>query len=393
MKQKVKKYIGGRVVCIVVMVICVLLAALYGTVQLSGGRQLKDGDIPHIGKKTYIAIVDDRFSNVVKQNDLVFGSVRDSYAVNDVVAVRLSVSDMITVVPNTCGDVAVVQIVEASENTYAVVYDDVESKFHVTTDAVLCHIDYKVPYFGMAMEWMLSPMSFLFWLLLPILVFVLCIVIIAYLKEKYLRSMVVTQKVLPVEKPQPPKAQKPVTRSSPGEEKEVRQPKAAHPLLSGEEESAFPKFMELPSDENDSLASEISKKIAEISAQEKEDREKLNRQLSEAMEAAKKGSGEKPEAAKPFVMPKTTVVYEVGEQSAQVKQEETVSDDDLDLMMLQDKIENIINNNNRRLENEVEQKLRGLGTEKEKAQRELEKTREFFISPEHLHQSSKRGTP
>ncbi len=387
MKEKIRKYIGGRVVCVVIIVLCVLLMAVYGLIQIFAARQLDDREIPHIGSKTYISITDDRFSDKVYQGSLVLGTVKEEYSVGEIVAVRLSDSDLVTVVPNTCGNIAVVQIVSAAENTYAVAYNDTDTLFYVTEDAVLSDIGFQLSYLGVVMEWMLSPMSFLFWLILPLLVLVLCIVVIAYLKEKHLRSVIAGHKLVQKESAEETKPQE---ESKAKEEKtDKTAPKTAHPLLSGEEgDNTFPVFKELPSKENDSLANEISKKIAAISAQEQADRETLNLQLNAAMDAAKKGTSVPVSKSKTQI--KTTVVYEVGEQKAQVKEAENVSDDDLDLMMLQDKIENIIHNNNRRLENEVEQKLRGLGTEKEKAQRELEKTREFFISPEHLSQSAKK---
>lgn len=387
MKQKIKKYGFWKFVSVLVIVLSALMICAYGTVSLFAKRQMDASQMPQLGNQCYIAITDEQFSDKVDLNAMVFGKARDTYYVGDVVAVKLTASDMVKVVPNTCGDIAVVQVVALSETTFAVAYNDISVPFSVGEDAVLCGIDMQMSYLGYVMTLMLIPMSFLFFLVLPILLIVLFIVVLAYLKEKTLRSGVEYQRYLTDTEEEKVEAKVPLTKT---EEKPVEPAKGDHPLLSGkEDEMVFPKLVD-----NNDLAEQIAKKIAMISAQEQKDRETLSEGEKLAWNIPPVESTRVLRAAEPTgsvpAQPKTTVVYQVGEQLAQVKQPEPeVTEDDIDLMLLQDKIENIIHNNNRRLEDEVEQKLRGLGTEKEKAQRELEKTREFFISPAHLNQHKK----
>lgn len=379
MKQKIKKYGWSRAACILIIVVSVLVMCAYGLVQLFAVRQMKQGNMPQILGKTYIAVVDEQFSDKIKKNALVLGSEKESYEPGNIVAVRLNESNLVTVQPNTCADIAVVQIISASDATYSVAYNDAEQVFYVSQDAVLCSINYQLSGIGVLMVWMTKPMAFLFWLVMPLLLIVLCAVIIAYLREKYLSGVASLQ--MPVTKVQKPK----VDKKAPEKESEPGKQGSFHPLLAGEETE--PSFTDLPEEkENAALADEISSKLSAAFGEDEQNTQVLNEQLNRTMQEIAPQPEDEPVVpqGKAPAAPKTTVVYQVGEQKAAPKQEESISDDDLDLMMLQDKIENIIHNNNRRLENEVEQKLRGLSTEKEQAQRELEKTREFFISPAHL---------
>ena len=377
MKQKVKKYGWSRALCVLTIIVSVLVMCAYGLVQLFAVGQMKQGDMPHISGKTYIAVVDEQFSDKIKKNALVLGSEKESYEPGNIVAVRLNESNLVTVQPNTCADIAVVQIISASDATYSVAYNDAEQVFYVSQDAVLCSVNYQLSSIGVLMVWMTKPMAFLFWLVLPVLLIVLCAVILAYLREKYLSGVASLQ--TPITKVKKPKEDKKAQEK----ESEPKQQGSFHPLLSGEETE--PSFTDLPEEkENAALADEISRKLSTAFGKDEQNAQALNEQIEKTrQEIVPEEEPIVPQGKAPAA-PKTTVVYQVGEQKAAPKQEESVSEDDLDLMLLQDKIENIIHNNNRRLENEVEQKLRGLSTEKERAQRELEKTREFFISPAHL---------
>lgn len=390
MKQGVKKYLVGRVVSVVMIVLSVVVLAVYGMVQLFAVPQMKEGSIPHIGSHTYITVTDEQYSEKVSKNALVLGDVRPDYQPGNIVAVALDASNKVTVKPNTCADIAVVQILDASDTTLTVSYADTEHPFYVAKDAVLCRVSYQIEGLGLLLVWMKAPLSFIFWLILPILMIVLCVTVIAYLREKHLRSLMAHHQYVPKES---------VKKQKKDAGKPTEEVKKSHPLLSGEE--VDPVFADLPKDDadpsvhsadaNETLAAQIAQKIAAVSMQEQRDRENLNQQLNAAMDASKSKEfqSSRDKGSVP-AQPKTTVVYQVGEQKAEVREEPVaVNDDDLDLLMLQDKIETIINNNNRRLENEVESKLRGLSTEKEVKQRELEKTREFFISPEHLLQNRK----
>ncbi len=402
--KKARKNVVSRVLLTIVIVLCAVIICLYGLTSLFVPKKLEQKQMPQIFGKTFIAVTDAQFDTKVQENALVFGTVKESYEVGSIVAVSLSSSDLVSVTPNTCADIAVVQIIESNDATYTVRYNDPEQVFYVGEDAVLSEINFQIAHFGRPLIWMLQPMSYLLWLFLPLLVLILCVVILSYLKEKRRRLNVEYQK----EKAETEKPLKTVKKTTvPKKDAPPQEKKAEHPLLSGNGEQPEFEPEEQPKEESD-LLGQISEKFAQLSKQDESVRESIEQQLeswkasssqpqedshSTVSDSAATDVKEQAEAparsAKAPVgstpaTPKTTVVFQVGEKKAAPKDNREVTDDDLDLIMLQDKIESIINNNNRRMEDEVESKLRGRATEKELAARELEKTREFFISPTHL---------
>ncbi len=394
--KKTRKNVFSRVLLTIVIILCAVIICLYGLVSLFVPKKLEQKQMPQIFGKTFIAVTDAQFDTKVQKNALVFGNIKESYEVGSIVSVALSSSDLVSVTPNTCADIAVVQIIEANDTTYTVRYNDPEQVFYVGEDAVLSEINFQIAHFGKPLIWMLRPRSYLFWLFLPLLVLILCVVILSYLKERRRRLSVERQKeniaseksVKAVKKTTAPK------KDAPPQEK-----KKEHPLLS--KRAVQPEFEpEETSEEENDLLGQISEKFAQLSKQDEKVKESIEQQLDSwknssaqpqeasgnaARTAAEGGNQAKAPVGSAPAAPKTTVVFQVGERKAVPKEERVVTDDDLDLIMLQDKIESIINNNNRRMEDEVESKLRGRATEKELAARELEKTREFFISPTHLN--------
>lgn len=375
--MKTKKYLLSKILCVIMIVVCVVIASTYGVVKLFTEKQLDSGKIPQFGDTAYIAITDDQFSNKVKDNSLVFGKSKDAYVPGDIVAVVLNQSDQIVVTPNACGDVAIVQILEQNDATYLVSYNDTDLSFYIKQDAILCGITYQITGLGWMLNKMLAPMAFLFWLVLPMLLLLLGAVMLSYLKEKSRQENIAAnqQPVEDIVQPEVPQ-QVNIVESKP-------ESKPEHPLFSGRTEEPF--FVqsneeEQPNDADTDVQQQAAEKIANMMEHEK------------SKDASASASAEPEENSSPVservitgtmpAQPSTTVVYQVGakeEPGSKVAAEP--SPEDLDLMMLQDKIENIIHTNNRRLENEVEQKLRGMSTEKEQARRELEKTREFFVTP------------